>query len=115
MLVAAGQGLFLAVQWRKNRANLFPGCVFLFFSLQLFDLVLLSSHKALEYPHLTFWSTPQNLAFGLILYFYITGQQKASKPGPVLLKLSCLFLALHGDQHPFVNPDKNLEAIVNLL
>lgn len=41
--------------------------------------------------------------------------QVAYEPGPVLLKLSCPFLALHGDQDPFVNPDKNLEAIGNWL
>ncbi len=84
LLVASGQGLFLAIflvaQWRKNKANLFLGFIFLFFSLQLFDLVLLSSSKALEYPHLAFWSTPLNLAFGPLLYLFIKGHQKDSKP-----------------------------------
>lgn len=84
LLVAAGQGLFLAIflaaQWRKNKANLFLGFIFLFFSLQLFDLVLLSSYKALEYPHLTFWSTPLNLAFGPLLYLYIASHEKDRKP-----------------------------------
>ena len=83
LLVAAGQGLFLAVflasQWRKNSANIFLGCLFLFFSLQLFDLVLLSSSRAHDYPHLAFWSAPLNLAFGPLLYLYIRSQAAGAR------------------------------------
>ncbi len=75
LLIAAGQGIFLSATLCTNRdkglSNLFLGLIVLFFSLQLFDLVLLSSGKALEYPHLTFWSIPFNLAFGPLLYLYI--------------------------------------------
>ncbi|MCE7995265.1 MAG: helix-turn-helix transcriptional regulator [Roseivirga sp.] len=74
LLIAAGQGVFLSATLCTNRdkglSNLFLGLIVLFFSLQLFDLVLLSSGKALEYPHLTFWSIPFNLAFGPLLYLY---------------------------------------------
>ncbi|GAB5527344.1 MAG: helix-turn-helix domain-containing protein [Roseivirga sp.] len=75
LLIAAGQGIFLSATLCTNRdkglSNLFLGLIVLFFSLQLFDLVLLSSGKALQYPHLTFWSIPFNLAFGPLLYLYI--------------------------------------------
>ena len=85
LFVAAGQGLFLAIfltsQWRKNKANVFLGCLFLFFSLQLFDLVLLSSSRAHDYPHLAFWSAPLNLAFGPLLYLFIRSQAKGYKMG----------------------------------
>lgn len=79
LLIAAGQGFFMSIylvsQWKKNPANVFLGFLFLFLSLSLFDLVLLSSYKAMDYPHLVFWSAPLNLAFGPLLYLYIRGNE----------------------------------------
>lgn len=84
LLIAAGQGIFLSATLCTNRdkglSNLFLGLIILFFSLQLFDLVLLSSGKALEYPHLAFWSIPFNLAFGPLLYLYIVSMTSEEKP-----------------------------------
>lgn len=36
-------------------------------------------------------------------------------PAPILQKITCPFLALHGSQDPFVAPDKNLAAIASHL
>lgn len=89
LLIAAGQGIFLSATLCTNRdkglSNLFLGLIVLFFSLQLFDLVLLSSGKALEYPHLTFWSVPFNLAFGPLLYLYILSMTPAKQLSKVHL------------------------------
>ena len=41
--------------------------------------------------------------------------QVTYQPGPILEKVDCPFLALHGDQDPFVMPDKNLKAIAHWL
>lgn len=83
LLIATGQGIFLSATLCTNRdkglSNLFLGLIVLFFSLQLFDLVLLSSGKALEYPHLTFWSIPFNLAFGPLLYLYMLSMTAKGK------------------------------------
>ncbi len=107
LLIAAGQGIFLSATLCTNRdkglSNLFLGLIVLFFSLQLFDLVLLSSGKALEYPHLTFWSIPFNLAFGPLLYLYILSfgsKRKLSKVHllhfiPFLIHLGYISVVYH--------------------
>jgi len=76
LMIAVGQGIFLCfsivLYQRKIRwINILLGLLFLAFSLQLFDFVLLYSQKALKYPHLVFWSVPFNFAFGPLLYLYI--------------------------------------------
>lgn len=122
LLIAAGQGVFLSATLCTNRdkglSNLFLGLIVLFFSLQLFDLVLLSSGKALEYPHLTFWSIPFNLAFGPLLYLYILSfnSKKELKRVhllhfiPFLLHLGYISLVYH-----FHKADYKTELIRELL
>ncbi len=81
LLIAGGQGIFLSLilgLGRGKRSSLLLGLMFLSFSLQLFDLVLLYSGEALVYPHLAFWSTPFNLALGPLLYLYV----RSSKSNP---------------------------------
>lgn len=74
LVIAGGQGIFLSIylSLKKNKrtSGLLLGLMFFSFSLQLFDLVLIYSEKALTYPHLAFWSTPFNLALGPLLYLY---------------------------------------------
>ncbi len=81
LLIAAGQGIFLSVLLitdRNRKKNTYLGLIFLFFSFQLFDLVLLNSGKAIDYPYLVYWSLPFNFAFGPILYFYVSQFHKTS-------------------------------------
>ncbi len=75
LLMAFGQGLFLFFVLSLNKQgrnhNIFLALLFVSFSLQLFDMALLLSKRALSYPHLVLWSQPFNLLFGPALYLYI--------------------------------------------
>ncbi|MCR9249283.1 MAG: helix-turn-helix domain-containing protein [bacterium] len=75
LIVAFGQGMFLffvlSLNKQGRKHNIFLALLFISFSLQLFDMALLLSKRALSYPHLALWSQPFNLLFGPALYFYI--------------------------------------------
>lgn len=85
LLIATGQGVFtgaflISQKTANKKTGLLLGLIFIAYSLQLFDFVLLNSKSGLEYPHLTFWSVPFNLTFGPLLFLYIKDYVSQEQP-----------------------------------
>ncbi|MEM7297817.1 MAG: helix-turn-helix domain-containing protein [Bacteroidota bacterium] len=75
LLIATGQGLFigafLTFQKPPHRVTgILLGFLFIGFSLQLFDFILVYSEFIRQYPLLAFWSLPFNLALGPLMFLY---------------------------------------------